>query len=373
MIKIGGRFLTDDKIRFEMSWRPNEGESGNPLKVTLLVSFKPANPSAMLRTSDCSDVFAPTRFLISSFLVLFGTGVLATSAQAQDSAGAEGPSEGQNRRIIDVHLHALPTNSFPPQADSLVPYERPESAKAVMNQSIDQLQRFGVEKAVTSGTPDLLEDYKEAAPDRIIRSQWVPIGLTGDSLRTYLDSLSHWHEQGRFEVIGEVLTQYSGIAPNDSILNPLWAFAEEEGVPVGIHIGPTDITTPPGEYTPLAMKEVLKEHPELKVYVMHAGYPKLEDMLALLESYPQVYVDVSFINWALPRAKFYSYLRRLIEAGYGDRVMFGSDQMLWPQSIRESIEVIEAADFLTEEQKRAIFYGNAAQFLELQRSEAGDS
>lgn len=65
-----------------------------------------------------------------------------------------------------------------------------------MHQTIRQLERFGVEKAVTSGDPELLEKYKQAAPDRIIRSQWVPIGLTGDSLRTFLDSLSVWHDDG---------------------------------------------------------------------------------------------------------------------------------------------------------------------------------
>jgi hypothetical protein len=45
--------------------------------------------------------------------------------------------------------------------------------------------------------------------------------------------------------------------------------------------------------------------------------------------------------------------------------MFGSDQMLWPEMIGKAIEAIEAADFLTAEQKRDIFYNNAARFLRL--------
>jgi hypothetical protein len=69
--------------------------------------------------------------------------------------GAAGAQYGPrpDRRIIDVHLHALPTSSFPHGADSLVGYDRPPSAEAVMRQTMEQLQRFGVEKAVTSGTP----------------------------------------------------------------------------------------------------------------------------------------------------------------------------------------------------------------------------
>jgi predicted TIM-barrel fold metal-dependent hydrolase len=39
--------------------------------------------------------------------------------------------------------------------------------------------------------------------------------------------------------------------------------------------------------------------------------------------------------------------------------------MIWPQTIDLAIETIESADFLTEEQKRDIFYNNAARFLRL--------
>ncbi len=39
--------------------------------------------------------------------------------------------------------------------------------------------------------------------------------------------------------------------------------------------------------------------------------------------------------------------------------------MIWPETIRLAIETIESADFLTDEQKRDIFYNNAARFLRL--------
>jgi hypothetical protein len=43
--------------------------------------------------------------------------------------------------------------------------------------------------------------------------------------------------------------------------------------------------------------------------------------------------------------------------------MFGSDQMVWPGLIEPAIGIIEEAPFLSEEQKRDIFYDNAARFL----------
>ena len=49
--------------------------------------------------------------------------------------------------------------------------------------------------------------------------------------------------------------------------------------------------------------------------------------------------------------------------------MFGSDQMIWPEAIELAIEAIESAPFLDEEEKRDIFYNNAARFLRLSEEE----
>ena len=46
--------------------------------------------------------------------------------------------------------------------------------------------------------------------------------------------------------------------------------------------------------------------------------------------------------------------------------MFGSDQMRWPEKIDDAIEAIDEATYLTAEQKRDIFYNNAARFLRLE-------
>lgn len=70
--------------------------------------------------------------------------------------------------------------------------------------------------------------------------------------------------------------------------------------------------------------------------------------------------------WKYPREIFYWYVRGLIDAGLGKRLMFGSDQMQWPDTISDDeIDAIESAPFLSGEQKRDIFYNNAARFLRL--------
>ena len=85
--------------------------------------------------------------------------------------------------------------------------------------------------------------------------------------------------------------------------------------------------------------------------------------------YPEVYGDLSTGTWIYPRETFHAYLKGLMDAGLGKRLMFGSDQMQWPEAIDDAVEAIESAPFLTEEQKRDIFYNNAARFLRLSEAQ----
>jgi predicted TIM-barrel fold metal-dependent hydrolase len=95
-------------------------------------------------------------------------------------------------------------------------------------------------------------------------------------------------------------------------------------------------------------------------------------MTVLMMMYENVYVDVSTMTWLFSSEVFYDYIGRLVKGaflGFGlplvKRVMFGSDQMLWPETIEWAIDRIEQAPFLTDEQKRDIFYNNAKRFLRL--------
>lgn len=148
-------------------------------------------------------------------------------------------------------------------------------------------------------------------------------------------------QTGSVRVLAEVTTQYRGLAPNAPELDPYWSVAEEFDVPVGIHMG----SGPPGSPMmgartyraatgrPLLLEEMLVRHPRLRVYVMHAGYPYADELISLMLLYPQVHADVGVIAWATPRPAFHQFLRRLVDAGLVQRVMFGSDQMVWPEAI----------------------------------------
>ncbi|MHC1744893.1 MAG: amidohydrolase family protein [Syntrophobacteraceae bacterium] len=168
--------------------------------------------------------------------------------------------------------------------------------------------------------------------------------------------------------MGELTGQYYGLSPNDAALEPYFQLAEGADVPVLIHtlgIGGPIPTFRSHRGNPLLLEEVLVNHPKLRIWVENAGYPFLQEIIALMYQYPQVYADLSTITWIIPREAFHDYLRSLIRAGLGKRLMFGSDQMIWPETMAMAIEGIESADFLSEEQKRDIFFNNAVRFLRL--------
>ena len=121
--------------------------------------------------------------------------------------------------------------------------------------------------------------------------------------------------------------------------------------------------------SPFLLEDVLRRHPKLRIYVMHYGAPLVDEMIAMMFTHPNLYVDVAGNNWGFPRAHFHDALKRMVDAGFGKRIMFGSDQMYWPDAIGGAIKAIETAPFLDASQKRDILYNNAARFLRLSETE----
>jgi predicted TIM-barrel fold metal-dependent hydrolase len=173
--------------------------------------------------------------------------------------------------------------------------------------------------------------------------------------------------------MGEVGLQYQGMSPSDMSVDAYFALAEELDIPVGIHMGTggsgrANVMMPKFRGSmgnPLLLEDALARHPKLRLWIMHAGYPMIDNLLTLLQANSHVYVDVAGLVWSYPLKEVHGYIRRIVEAGFEDRVMFGTDQMIWPGLMRASIGVIEGATYLTPEQKRDILYNNAARFLRL--------
>jgi uncharacterized protein len=300
-------------------------------------------------------------------------GLLLLAACASPSAVVEPTVSGGRPPIIDMHMHAyrLADGTAPPENPLT---GRPSASRTtgdLRDASLAALARYNIVKAVISGPRETVAQWREAAPDRVLVGAFVD----EDNPLPDLAALRADIVGGRVHVLGELVLQHQGVAPNDPRLEPYYALAEELNIPVGIHTGIAPPGTPylPGLQgfrvtlgNPALVEDVLVRHPRLRVYLMHGGAPYLQETKAILAVYPQVHVDLATINWILPRQEFHNYLHELMVAGFGKRLLFGSDQMFWPEVIGLAIEGIESASFLSEREKRDIFYNNAVRFLGLE-------
>lgn len=266
--------------------------------------------------------------------------------------------------IIDMHLHAVWWGE--PLLIGPLGLKAPKDPAAMRDSTFFYLKKFNIVRAVTDDAFAL--DYFRQDPQRIIPARQGISPLLRDSV----DSLRQWFSAGTYKLMAEFMPQYIGLRPDDPEMEPYFQVADELNIPVGIHLGIGKAEFPDfriANANPLYLENVIRKHPKLRIYVMHAGYPFLNEMIGLMNTYPQVYVDIAVINWMLPKKEFHFYLQRLLDAGFGRRIMYGSDEMMWPQSMSIAIENINSAPFLSEQQKQDIFYNNAAEFLRLSQQE----
>ena len=247
----------------------------------------------------------------------------------------------------------------------------PSAPGEYMKDVLAEMERLNV-TAVVFGDPKEVLKWKNAAPNRVIPGTAFSNGMTPGQ-RVPIEELRKSFTKDGFQVMGEIGLQYEGLSPSDPSVDQYFALAEELDIPVAIHMGTggsgrANITMPKFRGSmgnPLLLEDLLARHPKLRVQVMHAGYPMMEEMLTLLQANSHVYVDVAGLIWSYPLKEVNRYIERLVDAGFEDRVMFGTDQLLWPKLMAYSISIIQNADYLTTEQKRDILYNNAARFLRL--------
>ena len=309
-------------------------------------------------------------------------------------------TEAKAPPVIDVHVHAM-DGSFPGVApmcpntsgfmasdpkgkedpfgwvkEPCTPALYPSAPGEYMKDVLAEMERLNV-TAVVFGDPKSVQKWKDAAPARIIPGTSFEDGMAPGQ-RVALDELRKDFTRGGFKVMGEIGLQYEGISPSDLSVDAYFALAEELDVPVAIHMGTggsgrANLTTPKFRGSmgnPLLLEELLARHPKLRVQAMHAGYPIIDNMLTLLQANSHVYVDVAGLIWSYPIKEVNRYIERLVDAGFEDRVMFGTDQLIWPKLMSYSIGIIQNADYLTVQQKRDILYNNAARFLRLDSKRA---
>lgn len=232
--------------------------------------------------------------------------------------------------IIDVHSHAWPF----PGAFSEDFIRQASGAKA--NATVDLTVRY--------------EDYRATAPEATrtivfggkakLSGVWADDRHVADYVAQDRERLlgflsvdptqPDWEDELRFghEELGlrgvKLLPMYAGFQVCDPLLEPLWEYCEQRGLPVLLHTGTTFVRQAPLDCTfPRLIEPVAVKHPEIRFILAHLGHPWEGECVVTIRKHPNVYADLSALHYR--PFQLYQSLMLVQEYGVWDKVLFGTD------------------------------------------------
>jgi uncharacterized protein len=272
--------------------------------------------------------------------------------------------------VVDFHLHAY---DFPLTA--------PPSFSAFLEREIGRpFEDFAREHATTESYLRLLDgagvDYgvvlAEVAPitsaicsnERVAElcrgtPRLVPFASVNPLMTARADAaLERLVRHDGFRGL-KLYPTYQYFYPNDALVYPLYAKAQELRIPVMWHTGSSVFRGSRLKYgDPLYLDDVAVDFPDLTVIITHSGRPFWYDRAAALARFHEnVYMEIA----GLPPKRLLTYFPELERLAA--KVIYGSD---WPgvPTVKENVAAIRALP-LSEAAKTAILGGNAARILGL--------
>ena len=227
--------------------------------------------------------------------------------------------------------------SFQPH-EYVMDYAR--SLDDVLTQTIAQYDKYNIVKGLVSG--QYSQEWANNVPTHFMNATRVNFGGDLDGqLSTFEEAIT----TGQSFALGELGLPYAGYRIDAEIMFPFYEICEKYGVPVLLHTGingPFAVQNMPHwritNGDPLHFESVLGSFPELNVVFAHFGYPFTNNTIYMLATYRNVHADISVLNWMLGKSLFHRIISEAVEAVGSNRILFGTDQMIFPNTIPISVE-----------------------------------
>jgi hypothetical protein len=228
--------------------------------------------------------------------------------------------------------------------DVLIPYARRNGLSYTLGELLRSMKENGIAKALLlspplkSGVP--LPNEEVMALCQRSRGLLSPVFTVVPTARGVKEALSIARKAEGTVKGFKVLLGYVEVFAHDPVFDGLYDYAEEEGLPVMFHTGDTaDSRGSLVHSHPLTLDALANARPGLKIVACHFGNPWIDDVGELLYKHENVYADVSGLTtggskYSLRHAEWLA--RKLSDAIYfaggADKVVFGSDYPVTPQS-----------------------------------------
>lgn len=117
---------------------------------------------------------------------------------------------------------------------------------------------------------------------------------------------------------------YQFFNPTDSKCYPLYAKAQELGMPIMWHQGTSYLHQGPLEVcNPVLLDPIARSFPDLKMIVAHLGHPWYSETVSLVRKHPNVFADISALG--MRPWQMYNALVCAMEYGILEKLFFGTD------------------------------------------------
>lgn len=301
-----------------------------------------------------------------------------------------------NVRVIDFHVHfpAAPQHFRGRQVHPLIAeYGRRRDARmaaewdfetpsepwatdpaeepALADRWAAEVEKYNLERVVfvMGSSNENLAKVVARHPDRFAALVFLPDPLAPGALDELRRGVEEWGMRG-LKLLGPRID-----APlDDPRLLPIWQYVAQKRLPVLIHFGPLGkaggVVWHPN-ISPLALFPVAQRFPEIPFVVPHFGCGYPQDLLWLMWSLPNIYVDTSgsnqWMRWMVQPLDLETLFRRFYETVGPKRIVFGTDSSSFPRgfSYRYLQDQVRACRHLNfrEEDLEDIFHHNAARLL----------
>ena len=271
--------------------------------------------------------------------------------------------------VIDFHVHPAYYESYGSSAIKWITHQQGmEQEEFVQKFSdskvmVDYLRDNGVDYAivmaelspVTTGncTNDYVAKFCEGQEMLLPFANFNPYLHNRPSVE-----LEYWVRERGFRGV-KLYPTYQYFYPNDRMMYPMYAKAEELGVPVMLHTGSSVFKGARLKYgDPIYLDDVAVDFPHLNILLVHSGRGFWYDRAFFLARlHENVYMEIA----GLPPSRLLSYFPEFERNA--DKIIFGTD---WPGvvNIAENIEAIRRLP-ISEEAKDKILGTNAARILNI--------
>ena len=266
---------------------------------------------------------------------------------------------------IDAHIHILPDEVHEANPDSEDAWLRTD-----LNKYREMMDVLNIEKAIIMPFNDPWLMSMEFTIDAVHKNLYEMKQRYPGKFYAFADIDTRNTSAESVEAIRKAIVEYGldgiKIHPNntgidlDSAYNQaIFAYAQEERIPVAIHSYPNSADDRSAAYR---IVNVLEQYPNLTVIVSHMGAHQWEQLLPT-----RCFVDISAILPDYVRTYGIKKTNEILRTFGADRLIFATDypdsRSLQPGGIYDSyFDILNQIDFTNEEAEK-IAYGNFEKIL----------